>query len=81
MSIFRSYDVRGIYGKDADPFEVQMRSENGAAVWLMRNIEDVLEVRARDMFADNMTVRDVADELKISRSAAGRLKKKVGGAS
>jgi transposase len=45
----------------------------------MRAIEDEKLARARILFADGDTIRDVANELGISKSAAGRLKKKMEG--
>jgi len=72
--------ARNIFGKDVEPFEVSMRTENGAAIWLMREILDIQLVRAREMFGNGMSIRDVADELGISKSAAARLKQKIGSA-
>ena len=43
----------------------------------MRDIEDVTLARAQILFAEGTSVRDVAEELGISKSAAGRLKKKL----
>jgi hypothetical protein len=43
----------------------------------MRAIEEINLARAREMFDDNLTIRDVADELGISKSNASRLKKKI----
>jgi putative DNA primase/helicase len=71
--------ARNVYGAQLEPFEIQMQSDRGAAVWLMRDIANVIESRARELFGDGMTVRDVADELKISKSAAHRLRKKFDG--
>jgi 5S rRNA maturation endonuclease (ribonuclease M5) len=69
---------RAFYGKEARPFEVRMETDaSGAAVWTMRDIEDVMAVRAAELFADGMSIRDVADELGISKSTAHRLKKKA----
>src|SRR3954447_11532093 len=67
---------RGLFGADAAPFEVQLETRDGAAFWTMRDIEDVTLARAQILFAEGSTVRDVAEELSISKSAAHRLKKK-----
>jgi putative DNA primase/helicase len=71
---------RGVFGAEALPFEARLEARDGAAAfWTMRNIDDVTLARASALFAEGSTVRDVAEELSISRSAAGRLKKKLGG--
>ena len=68
---------RGLFGEAAAPFEVQLQTRDGAAFWTMRDIEDVTLARAQTLFAEGSTIRDVAEELRISKSAAGRLKKKL----
>ena len=68
---------RGIFGEEAAPFEARLETRDGEAIWTMREIEDVKLARAQVLFAEGSTVRDVAEELGISKSAAGRLKKKT----
>ncbi len=70
---------RGFFAEDAKPFEVAMRTDptNGAAAWVMRDIEDALAVRAAELYAEGMSVRDVAEELGITKSKAHRLKRKM----
>ena len=68
---------RGIFGEEAAPFEARLETWDGEAIWTMREIEDVKLARAQVLFAEGSTVRDVAEELGISKSAAGRLKKKT----
>jgi putative DNA primase/helicase len=68
---------RGIFGEEAEPFEARLETREGAALWTMRDIEDVKLARAQVLFAEGTTVRDAAEEMGISRSAAGRLKKKL----
>ena len=70
---------RGIFGEEAAPFEARLETRDGSALWTIRGIEDVKLARAHVLFAEGTSVRDVADELGISKSAAGRLKKKVEG--
>jgi putative DNA primase/helicase len=69
--------ARGIFGAEALPFEARLETRDGAAFWTMREIEDVKLARAQVLFAEGATVRDVAEELGLSKSAAGRLKKKI----
>ena len=68
---------RGIFGEDAAAFEARLETRDGAAIWIMREIEDVKLARAQALFAEGSSVRDVAEELGISKSAAGRLKTKL----
>jgi putative DNA primase/helicase len=72
--------ARNVHGIQLDPFEVTMQTENGAAIWLMHDIAGLRESRAKELFAEGMSLKDVADELGISRTSAHRLKKKIGGA-
>jgi putative DNA primase/helicase len=69
--------ARGIFGNDAAPFEAQLETKNGAALWTLRGLEDVQLCRARELFANGLTVREVGDELKIGKSTAQRLKSKI----
>ena len=67
---------RAIFGNEAAPFEARLETQDGAAIWTMREIEDVKLVRAQMLFDEGYSVREVAEELGISKSAAGRLRKK-----
>jgi len=69
--------TRGMLGDAAKPFEVQMGAgADGRAIWTMKELEDAKAQQAIALYAEGMSVRDVADELKISKSAAHRLRKK-----
>ncbi len=69
--------ARGICGAEAKPFEAQLFTEGQALTWTTRNIEDAeLEHLAR-ILSEGTTIRDAAEEMGISKSAAGRLKKKL----
>jgi putative DNA primase/helicase len=69
--------ARGIFGNDAAPFEAQLETKNSAAIWALRGLEDVQLRRARELFADGLTVREVGEELKVGKSTAQRLKSKI----
>ena len=69
--------TRGVTGDAVAPFEARLEVVNGAAVWTMRAIENVLLIRAADLFRENYSLRDVAAELGITKSRADRLKKKA----
>jgi hypothetical protein len=69
--------TRAMLGNDAKPFEITMSGgEYGGAVWTFRELDDVREKQAAALFAQGMSVRDVAEELGISKSAAGRYRQR-----
>lgn len=69
---------RSLVGEGAKPFELRLQPDStGALVWTTRPIDDALLSRATELFKDGVSVRDAAEELKISRSAAHRLKVKL----
>jgi putative DNA primase/helicase len=69
--------VRSLIGEAARPFEVRMEGdpENGAT-WKISSVEDSNSLRAATLFEAGLSVRDVAEELSVSKSAAGRLRQK-----
>jgi AAA domain-containing protein/helix-turn-helix resolvase-like protein len=69
--------ARGIYGDRAKPFEAQFEIRDGAALWTIREIEDVNLARVKALLDDGLTVREIADETGIARSTVGRLKKQI----
>jgi putative DNA primase/helicase len=72
--------ARGFYGEDAKPFEVRMSAGlSGESVFTVSDPESTIEERARQLFQDGMSVRDVAEELRISKSQAHRLKNQAFG--
>jgi putative DNA primase/helicase len=69
--------TRGMLGDAARPFEVRMESgPDGRAVWTCRGLEDAKAERAAELFVAGMSVREVAEELDISKSQAGRLRQR-----
>lgn len=69
--------ARGCSGEKIRNFEARLDTIDGRLSWTTRDIEDVKLETARRLFAEGMTVRDVAEEMGITKSAAGRLKKKL----
>jgi putative DNA primase/helicase len=69
--------LRGFVGDEAKAFEARLEVRDGQAIWTMRDLEDVTLALAAEMFNDGMSVRDVATDLGISKSAAARLRKKA----
>jgi putative DNA primase/helicase len=69
--------TRGMLGEAAKPFEVRMESgPDGRATWTWREVEDAKAEQAAALFAAHMSVREVAEELDISKSQAGRFRQK-----
>lgn len=57
------------------PFELTMRTdERGAILWLRRPLKEVIEQNALRMFSDGMSIRDVAEELHITKHRAVKIK-------
>jgi putative DNA primase/helicase len=69
--------ARTILGDAVKPFEARLVVANGRAEWQMRDLEDALLARAASLFRYGATVRDAAEELNISKSAAQRLRSKA----
>lgn len=70
--------ARGVVGDDAEPFEAHLQTnERGEPVWAWEQLKDSLLKRAALLFNEGDSVSDVAEELDLSRSAAGRLRKRA----
>jgi len=70
--------ARGVYGPEAMPFELTLRTDNGAVKWISRTIEDAEKDRAFELKADGLTVREIAAEMGISKSKVQRMLKEAG---
>jgi putative DNA primase/helicase len=69
--------TRALLGDAAKPFEVRLEAGiDGQAVWTHRDLDDADAEQAARLFVAGKSVREVATELDISRSKAGRLRKK-----
>ena len=67
--------TRSMLGDAAKAFEARMeRGPDGRAVWTCRELEDVKAQQAAALFSSGMSVRDVAEELSVSKSTAQRLR-------
>jgi putative DNA primase/helicase len=69
--------TRGLLGDGVRPFETRLEVLDGRAVWTVRDLDDANIAKAAKLFRDGLSVRDVAEELKISKSAAGRLRSRA----
>ena len=72
--------ARGLSGTDAvSPFEAKLEMSNGAANWTMRGIEDARHAEILELKGDGWTVRKIAAELGMSKSAVQRVLSKSSG--
>ena len=69
--------ARGIYGPEAKSFEAQLFSGNGSLTWRTKDIEDAELEQLGRLLDEGFSIRDAAEEMGISKSSAGRLKKKL----
>lgn len=68
--------TRGIFGKEAEPFEVSMSTgENGVPVWTVTDMEGSARKRAFDLFAAGCDRAAVQEELNLSRASSFRYQK------
>jgi len=68
---------RGVVGDDAAPFEARMETRDGGAWWTLRDMRDVQAERVRAMTRDKMSVREIAEELGISKSTVNRIQNRL----
>ena len=67
--------TRAMLGDAAKPFEARMASDkDGKAVWTCRDLEDAKMQQAAALYSSGMSVRDVAEELGVSKSTAHRFR-------
>ena len=69
--------ARGLTGDDAEPFEAHLQAEDNILHWAIHSLEDVRLVELQKLLEEGYSIRDAADEMGISKSAAARLKKKL----
>jgi hypothetical protein len=69
--------ARGISGEDAKPFEAKLEIRDGSAFWTTRELHDVEADRVRELTAEGMSVRDIAEETGLSKSRVNRIQTKL----
>lgn len=69
--------ARGLFGKDAEPFEALCSVNRGKAVWSASKIINADLKRIEPLFASGMSVRQIAEETGLSKSKVDRLVKQL----
>jgi len=73
--------ARGVTGGDAAPFAAELvETPEGGFAWAWRDLGDERRARAAELLAAGVSIRDVAEETGLSRSAVHRLKQAQGAA-
>jgi putative DNA primase/helicase len=67
--------ARNSDGTDVEPFEVQMRTEDGVAIWTMSSLEDAIQSQVFNLLDEGFSIREIAEKLHIHRSKVERIKK------
>jgi len=70
---------RGIAGDAVKPFEVSLDEDRGALRWTVLEIQHAKEDQIKELLDAGFTMRQIAEEMGISKSTAHRRKKKLGG--
>lgn len=69
--------ARGIIGDDAAPFEARLTIENGRDQWACCSLRDRTFDTIAELTREGFSVRDIAEELGISKSKVQRLQAKL----
>lgn len=69
--------ARGICGDDVKSFEAKLEQDGDRLFWTCRDIEDVRLEQVKALQDEGMTVREIAEEMGISKSSVHRLIKKL----
>jgi putative DNA primase/helicase len=64
-------------GDGAFPFEARVENFGDSIRWSTADLKPPLLMQAAELFAEGMTVREVATRLRISKSEAGRLRQRA----
>lgn len=70
---------RSIKGDEVAPLDVKLIETNGEVQWVCTPLEESMEAKVRQLMAQGMTsLTDLAEELRISKGYACKLRKKAG---
>jgi putative DNA primase/helicase len=64
--------ARGLVGDDVEPFEAKLELRDGKALWTKRDVEDSKLADIEELKNEGRTVRQIAQELSMSKSAVQR---------
>lgn len=68
--------ARGVFGDGALPFEAKLESQDGVPVWVTGEIIDPQVLKVMELTAAKLSIRDIGEELGISKSQVQRLQTK-----
>jgi putative DNA primase/helicase len=68
--------ARDVCGDDVRTMEAQLHSGDGSAMWTWSNVEDLRDNRIAELLSQGLSQREIADELKISKSTVNRVLKR-----
>jgi putative DNA primase/helicase len=66
-----------VEGAGAVPFEARVENVGDGIRWSSSDLKPPMLMQAAELFADGLTVREVASALRISKSEAGRLRQRA----
>ena len=69
--------ARGVCGSEARPFEAVLRLDQGAVEWLTNDLVNVDQEKVQRLRAEGMSIREIADATRISKSRVHRIVKKL----
>lgn len=69
--------ARGVTGEQLDPFEARMEIGQEGLIWTCEPLDDVNYERVIELSKLKMAHRDIADELKLSKSKVSRLQQRA----
>ena len=69
--------ARGLHGDDLEPLQAELVTSHGGLVWTCKSAGDARLDQVRALRAEGRTVRQIAAELDISKSAVGRYFKQL----
>ena len=71
--------ARGVYGDDALPFEAKLDVIGGRDCWTCKVLRDQMLDRVEELTNEDMSVRDIATEVGLSKSKVQRMQSKLRG--
>ncbi len=69
--------ARGVFGEEARPFEAQLETPDGVAVWTNSEVKDVDAELVKDLTGDDHSVREIAEKTGISKSKVSRIQQQL----